>query len=514
MAVLVELGLVEQRHKAVLEVLEGGLPVVEVARRFGVVRQTVHGWLRAYGRDGIMGLADRSSKPASCPHQMPPVVEARVVSMRREHGDWGPQTILYELGREGVVPLPSRSSVYRCLVRHGLIDPKARRRRRSDYKRWERSRPMELWQKDITGGVHLVDGSEASVVTGLDDNSRFCVCAEVVRRATAKPVCDAFSGAMRRYGVPDGVLTDNGKVFTGKYGPGNGEVLFDRICRENGIRHLLTAPRSPTTTGKVERFHKTLKAGCLTGRVFATVEEAQAVVDEWVEYYNTRRPHQSIGMVPPIERFALARPDLTVIEPDDPPAKSRGGDALVAVSGLRGVTRWVDQAGRIGLGGFRYHVGRFFAGELVEAICRNGLVEISHRGVLVASHAQRRPPGTPPPKRSPQGPVRRRRVATVGAPVIRQADASGNVSFAGTPYRVGNAYRGRPVEVAIVAGSVQLSVDGKAIRMHPIRHDRSKEHGAFATPNGRPRKPKTVAQVPELTVAEVPEPKCRPGTGT
>ena len=58
---------------------------------------------------------------------------------------------------------------------------------------------------------------------------------------------------------PDQILTDNGKVFTGRFGPGTGEVLFDRICRENGIKHILTAPRSPTTTGKVERWHKTLR---------------------------------------------------------------------------------------------------------------------------------------------------------------------------------------------------------------------------------------------------------------
>jgi transposase InsO family protein len=336
-AVLVELGLVEQRHKAVLEVLEGGLSVVEVARRYGVVRQTVHDWLRDYARDGIVGLADRSSKPATCPHQMAPAVEARVVALRREHPAWGPQTILYELSREGVDPLPGRSSVYRALIRHRLIDPQQRRRRRSDYKRWERSRAMELWQKDITGGVHLADGTQASIVTGVDDNSRFCVCARVVGRATAKPVCDAFAEAMRRHGVPDAVLTDNGKVFTGKYGPGKGEVLFDRICRENGIRHLLTAPRSPITTGKIERFHKTLKAECLAGRVFTSIGEAQAAIDEWVEHYNSRRPHQGIGMVPPIERFRLARRDVEVVEPRDEPERCRG-DAVVAVAGLRGVT--------------------------------------------------------------------------------------------------------------------------------------------------------------------------------
>jgi transposase InsO family protein len=487
--VLVELGVVEQRHKAVLEVLEGGLSIVEVARRSGVARQTVHDWLRRYGGSGIMGLADRSSKPATCPHQMAAAVEVRVLELRRDHPGWGPRTIQYQLAAEGVDPVPGRSSIYRALVRHGLVDPQRRRRRRSDYRRWERARPMELWQMDITGGVRLIDG-KASVVTGIDDNSRFCVVARVVRRATAKPVCEALAGGMRRHGVPEEVLTDNGKVFTGRYGPGTGEVLFDRICRENGIAHRLTAPRSPTTTGKVERFHKTLKAECLAGRVFASVEGAQAAIDTWVEHYNTGRPHQGIGGVPPMERFRLAQPiDLEIVE-DVPPSRV---DAVVAVTGLRGVTRWVDQAGKISLGGFRYHVGPFLAGELVEVVCQRGLVEISHRGVLVASHAQRRPPGTEarPPRRLPT--ARRPRAATVGSPVIRHADGSGNVSFAGSSYRAGRAFARRSVEVSIVAGSVQLAVDGKVVRVHPARHDPAKEHGAFATPNGRPRKPRTVA---------------------
>ena len=112
---------------------------------------------------------------------------------------------------------------------------------------------------DVTSGVRLADGTQPSVVTGVDDYSRFCVSANAVARATAKPVCDALAGAMRRHGVPEGILTDDGKVFTGRFGPGRGEVLFDRICRDNGIRHLLTAPHSPITTGKVERFHKTMK---------------------------------------------------------------------------------------------------------------------------------------------------------------------------------------------------------------------------------------------------------------
>lgn len=96
---------------------------------------------------------------------------------------------------------------------------------------------------DITGGVRLVDGSELKVMTGIDDHSRFCVAAMMVRRVTARPACDALAEAMARHGVPDQILTDNGEAFTGRFGPGTGEVLFDRICRENGIRHLLTAPQ-------------------------------------------------------------------------------------------------------------------------------------------------------------------------------------------------------------------------------------------------------------------------------
>ncbi len=74
--------------------------------------------------------------------------------------------------------------------------------------------------------------------------------------------------------------------------------------------------------------------------------------------------------------------------------------------------------------------------------------------------------------------------------VTRVVDSAGSVSFAGAAYRVGRSWSQRQVEVAIVAGSVQISENGKVIRVHQIRHDRSKEHGAFATPKGRPRKPK------------------------
>ena len=237
---LLELTVAEQRFNAVMEVLRDGLTVIEVAERYSVSRQAVHGWLRRYASGGLDALADRSHRPRRCPHQMPTVVEARLCELRRRHPHWGQRRLAHELVRDGVDPPPGLTSIYRALVRNGLIQPRTRRRPKADYRRWERDRPMELWQLDVMGRVWLASAQELKVVTGIDDHSRFYVMAGLVERANARSVCRIFTQALARYGAPEGLLTDNGKVFTGRLGPHPGEVLFDRICREQGITHRLT----------------------------------------------------------------------------------------------------------------------------------------------------------------------------------------------------------------------------------------------------------------------------------
>jgi hypothetical protein len=281
--------------------------------------------------------------------------------------------------------------------------------------------------------------------------------------------------------VPEAILTDNGKVFTGRFGTGTGEVLFDRICRENGIRRRLTAPHSPTTTGKVERFHKTLKREFLDGKVFESIADAQAQLDGWVHEYNYERAHQSVGDRAPIERFRLAKRDT--FAPVDV-AEEHGEPERVVSSATRS-SRRVGAGGKISLAGRLYHAGRWLTGETVEVVCRDGLVELVHDGVLIATHARRHPPDK---EQSLRRGTRKLRPATVGHPVTRKVDGSGSSSFAGWTYRVGNRYRRRQVEIAIVADTVQISFDGQLVKTHPIRHDRAKEHGAFANPGGRPRR--------------------------
>ena len=285
---LVELSVVEQRYQAVLAVIRDGVAIVEVAHRFGVSRQAVHRWLRWYEAQGLGGLADRSHRPPRCSHQMDPAVEVWVLEARRRNPDWGPRRLVHEASRAGVEPAPSRSGIYRALKRAGLIDPEARRKPRPQVQAMGARRGHGAVAAGRRRRRAAVRRQGVQVLTGIDDHSRFVCVPELMLRATSRAVCGHFAEAMRRHGVPQEVLTDNGKVFTGRFGAKDTEVLFDRICRENGIDHLLTAPRRPTTTGKIERFHRTLRPEFLTGRVFDDLATAQAELDAWVASYNTR----------------------------------------------------------------------------------------------------------------------------------------------------------------------------------------------------------------------------------
>ena len=141
---------------------------------------------------------------------------------------------------------------------------------------------------------------------------------------------------MRRYGVPEQILTDNGKVFSSRFGPGKGEVLFDRICRENGIRHLLTAPHSPTTTGKVERFHKTRASEFLSGRVFACSRRPRPSSTPGWPAITPSDPTRASAWSRRPERFALAAPELSR---RSFPRRTRSQELRARRPTLRGLTR-------------------------------------------------------------------------------------------------------------------------------------------------------------------------------
>jgi hypothetical protein len=187
--------------------------------------------------------------------------------------------------------------------------------------------------------------------------------------------------SLERYGVPDEILTDNGKVFTGRYGPRPSEVLFDRILREQGIAHRLTGVRSPTTTGKIERFHQSLRREFLDGRVFATPEEAQTEIDAWVTDYNTLRPHQALEMATPAERFRLA-----------PLAKDPACVPVDSGEDHDGqwVLRRVASNGVVSVDNQLFSVSNAFRGELVDVFVDATTIQVWSKNHLIKTVARQR----------------------------------------------------------------------------------------------------------------------------
>jgi transposase InsO family protein len=477
-----ELSVTEQRYRAVLEV-RAGVPVTEVADRYGVSRQSVHAWLRRYRDEGPSGLADRSHKVDHHPWQMPAELESDICELRRAHPKWGPKRLVFEMDRRGHGTV-TRSTVYRVLVRNGLVEPKSRKRRRQDYKRWERPVAMQLWQLDVTASAFLADGREVKIVTGIDDHSRYCVIAKAVLRATARPVCQAFLEAMSVYGVPEEVLSDNGTLFTGRFiKPRPAVVLFERICRENGITQRLTRPASPTTTGKIERLHQSLQNELLNEHgPFKSIEDLQAALDAWRQEYNTDRPHQSLNMAFPASRFAPAASmlelrvpaHLGLSSPREPESASAAVVAEQAEPSLIAVEadRRVPPSGNLWIGGQQIWLGPALAGRTVTVWADESTLHVlldgtrlktlpSRLGVIELARlaADGARPAGPSPLPAGTG---------TAIEIERLVNGAGLVGLAGRQMNVGYELAGQRVSLRMDGTQMAvISHDGELVRILP-----------------------------------------------
>jgi hypothetical protein len=183
--------------------------------------------------------------------------------------------------------------------------------------------------------------------------------------------------------------------------------------------------------------------------------------------------------VPPIERFQLAAPRSGPAEAVEPEPSTIATPVT---------TRRVSAQGTVSFAAAQYKAGVWLAGQEVEVVCDGGLVQLHHRGVLIATHARRhalekQDAGLARGRRLPPAPK-----SVTAASVTRKVDSAGNVCFAGTSYRVGSNYRRRQVQVAVVGDTVEISIGNQLIRSHPVKHDRTREHGALANPGGRPHR--------------------------
>jgi transposase InsO family protein len=284
---------------AVLQVVSNQLSVTAAAAEHGISRRHLHRLLARYREGGLDALQPRSRRPKTTPIATSEGVRARVIELRlqliSDGLDAGPVTIAWHLEREGHTP-PAPATISRILKHAGLVTPQPRKRPRSSYIRFQADQPNEMWQSDFMH-CQLADGTDVEVLNWLDDHSRYLLSATAHRPVTGDDVVTTFLAALERHGAPASTLTDNGRVYTARFG--GGRNAFEYLLPVLGVRQKNGSPGHPQTQGKIERFHQTLQRWLNARPPAHSIAQLQRQLDEFRDHYNEHRPHRALARSTP-----------------------------------------------------------------------------------------------------------------------------------------------------------------------------------------------------------------------
>ncbi|HEY4267445.1 MAG TPA: IS481 family transposase [Galbitalea sp.] len=287
----------------VLSVVQQGLTKAEAARKFDVSWQWVHSLVTRYEAGGLEALEPRSRRPKTSTRSTPPQVQARILALRTwlegEGLDAGPVTIAWHLEHEGRTP-PAISTIRRIITAAGLVTPEPAKRPRSSYIRFAADQPNETWQSDFTHWA-LADGQDIEILNWLDDHSRLLLSCTAHDHVTGADVVDTFTQNTNEYGLPASTLTDNGRVYTAKFG--GGRNAFEYLIAALGIAQKNGHPYHPQTQGKIERFHQTLKRWLAARPAATSITELQHQLDQFRAIYNEQRPHRALARQTPQQAY-------------------------------------------------------------------------------------------------------------------------------------------------------------------------------------------------------------------
>ncbi len=288
---------------AVLKVVSKQLTVSATAAEYGISRQHLHRLLTRYREGGLDAVEPRSRAPHTSPQRATDEVTDRIVLLRQHltaNGlDAGPVTIAWHLEHEGLTA-PSTSTIRRILHTAGLITPEPRKRPRSSYVRFQAAQPNETWQSDFTHR-RLADGTDVEILNWLDDHSRYLISCTAHRPVTGDDVVATFLNATELHGIPASTLTDNGRVYTARFG--GGRNAFEYLLPLLGVTQKNSSPNHPQTQGKIERFHQTQKRWLAAHPATNNLPELQKQLDDFRQHYNENRPHRALNRSTPEQAY-------------------------------------------------------------------------------------------------------------------------------------------------------------------------------------------------------------------
>lgn len=283
--------------------LQEGANRRELCRRFGISAKAGYALLQRFAAEGGAAFTERSRRPVHSPRRTAPALQSLVLELRQQHPAWGARKICRRLRDLGHEEVPAPSTVTDLLRRHGLIAPPPGDAH-GDWQRFEHELPNGLWQMDFKGYFETAAG-RCTPLTVLDDHSRFNLATAACSKTDAPTVQALLQGVFERYGLPARINSDNGSPWGSPSAPGHLSALDVWLIRL-GLRSSHSTPYHPQTNGKIERFHRSLKAEVLRGRTFDSLAQAHDAMQRWREIYNHQRPHEALAMQTPAQRYRMS----------------------------------------------------------------------------------------------------------------------------------------------------------------------------------------------------------------
>lgn len=292
-----------ERKKTVETYLSSGMSQDAFSKTWGISGATLGNWIRRYEEGGSDGLMNKSHKDNDKRRgsRIPRAVQEEILKLKKQEPSFGLKKIKHWLYRFRGVKV-SAGSIRKTVTSEGLeLAKKPRKRKRSSerVRRFERARPMQLWQSDITQFTAGQSFMRVYLTVFMDDHSRYVVGWRLASRQTADLVIDAFRDAELRFGKPEEVLTDQGR----QYFAWRGKSELEKLLEKEGIKHVVSRAHHPQTLGKCERFWETVSNEFWTRAKPQDLEEAKVRLKYFIDHYNHQRPHQGLDGQTPADRF-------------------------------------------------------------------------------------------------------------------------------------------------------------------------------------------------------------------
>lgn len=348
--------------------LESGERMTDLCEEVGISRKTGYKFLQRYKERGPLGLLDKPRRPHFLAHRFSEETKQYIIQAKQEHPTWGSKKLHVELERRNIgIKLPCEGTIHAWLDQHGFVKKRGKKRYRSELHRsigGISNEPNDIWCADFKGEFRVGDGRNCYPLTISDHYSRYLISCEGLESTNGAGSKEVFAFAFKQYGLPCAIRTDNGTPFVGRGLGGLSKLSVWWL--KLGINIQRIEPGHPEQNGRHERMHLTLKQET-TRPAGKNLLQQQERFDDFLDEYNTKRPHEALDMKVPSEIYK-------------PSTRQYSGEEIEPEYPLHDITRIVSPTGIVSFMGKNkaFHVGTALAGE------RIGLRELDNNNWLVS----------------------------------------------------------------------------------------------------------------------------------